>query len=91
MKLTQAQLEDIILYHKYLYYHGKAMIDDYTYDQIEKQLREIAPDSKVLTEYLECPRELYEKYEARYQRYLKDQEILEAILLRDDFSYLDDK
>ena len=64
-------LENIILYHKYLYYNGKAIIGDYEYDQLEKELKELCPESKVITEYNECPRELYEKYERIYQKYGK--------------------
>lgn len=64
-------LENIILYHKYLYYNGKAIISDYEYDQLEKELQRIAPDSEILLEakYNECPRELWPKYEAIYQKY----------------------
>jgi len=73
-KQTRARtksLENIILYHKYLYYHGKAIISDYEYDQLEKELEKLYPESKVITEYNECPRELYEKYERIYQKYGK--------------------
>ena len=71
MNLTQEQLEDEILYHKYLYYKkAEPIISDYNYDQLEKELKRIAPDSKLLSEaiYNECPPELWSKYEERYRK-----------------------
>lgn len=74
MKLNKKQLEDIICYHKYLYYvKSEPMISDYEYDMLEKQLKERFPKSKILSEakYNECPQELWEEYEKRYLAHKK--------------------
>lgn len=79
MELSQLQLEDIILYHKYLYYvKADPMISDYQYDQIEEKLCIICPNSKILTDITECPREFHDKYEKRYQKFKKDQLVLDV-------------
>lgn len=69
MKLNQQQLEDVICYHKFLYYEKAVdtMISDFEYDQLERELKDRFPDSVVLT-YTECPRELWPKYLDRYER-----------------------
>lgn len=43
-----SELESKILKHKALYYRGEPEISDREYDEMEEQLRELAPDSKVL-------------------------------------------
>lgn len=75
MKLNQKQLEDIICYHKYLYYvKSEPIVSDFDYDNIEKQLKERFPESKILSDakYNECPKELWDKYEARYIKHKMD-------------------
>jgi DNA ligase (NAD+) len=42
------ELEDKLLEYKKAYYTGKPLVSDSAYDQLEEQLRSIAPDSKVL-------------------------------------------
>lgn len=54
MKNKQRKLEIEILKHKELYYSGKAIISDEEYDQLENELRRIAPDSGVLS-YVGAP------------------------------------
>lgn len=69
MQVTQSQLEDIICYHKYLYYiAGEPMISDFQYDILEKELKERFPNSLVLT-YVELPDNLIAKYGKRFFRY----------------------
>lgn len=79
MDLTKEQLEDILLYHKFLYYNGKAIVSDREYDLLEAQLRKIAPDSKVLTEYNECPREFWPKYKKRFVRQIQLEDMLKRL------------
>jgi NAD-dependent DNA ligase len=72
--LTQEQLEDDILYHKYLYYEkSNPIISDYNYDLLEKELKKRFPESKILSDakYNECPREFWSKFEKRYKEELK--------------------
>ncbi len=42
------ELENKILYHKELYYAGKAEISDEEYDQVEEELRYLDPENRVL-------------------------------------------
>jgi NAD-dependent DNA ligase len=71
LKLTQKQLEDIIRYHRYLYYEkSKPIISDYNFDQLCLRLEKEFPKSKVINE-IECPRELHAHYEQRYMHHLE--------------------
>jgi NAD-dependent DNA ligase len=64
-----SELEDIILFHKYLYYErAEPIISDYEYDKLERELRDLCPKSKILDEYIECPRKLWPKYEKKYNK-----------------------
>lgn len=47
MKTIQ-ELENMIKYHKSLYYAGKPEISDFEYDKIEQELKERSPDNPVL-------------------------------------------
>jgi len=42
------ELEQLILHHKDLYYRGQAEISDAAFDELEDELRSIAPDSPIL-------------------------------------------
>jgi NAD-dependent DNA ligase len=60
---SKAELEDLIRYHRYLYYEkSEPIISDYEFDLLEKELKKRFPDSVVLGE-VECPREFWAKYE----------------------------
>jgi NAD-dependent DNA ligase len=68
MDLTQLQLEDEIIYHKYRYYvEADPLIGDYEYDLLEKELKNRFPKSKVL-DMIEPPKELWPKYRWKYLR-----------------------
>ncbi len=47
MKTIQ-ELENMIKYHKSLYYAGKPEISDFEYDKIEQELKELSPNNPVL-------------------------------------------
>jgi len=71
MELTQKQLEDVILYHKFLYYEiGNPMIEDKDYDNLHSSLEERFPDSFLLTSP-GFPIEYYIQYNTRHNRRLK--------------------
>ncbi|TDJ07937.1 MAG: DNA ligase (NAD(+)) LigA [Deltaproteobacteria bacterium] len=42
------ELEELILHHKIIYYHGKPEISDAKYDQLEDELKKLDPENKVL-------------------------------------------
>ena len=42
------ELEELILHHKIIYYHGKPEISDAKYDQLEDKLKKLDPENKVL-------------------------------------------
>ena len=67
--MSQSQLEDIIRYHRYLYYEkSDPMISDYDFDKLYDRFGKDFPDSEVLTE-TECPRKFWPKYEKRYEKF----------------------
>lgn len=41
-------LMNLIIYHKRLYYSGKALIPDFIYDRLEDDLRKLDPNNPVL-------------------------------------------
>lgn len=77
--MSQTQYEDILLFHKFLYFEmQEPMIDDWQYDKIYDELTESFPDSFLLQEK-GFPIEHYEKYYARYRRrkeFLKSHNII---------------
>jgi len=48
-ELRKKTLENSILKHKNLYYQGKPEISDFSYDALEEELKELSPDSPVLS------------------------------------------
>lgn len=70
-ELNQTQAEDVLMYHKYLYYGGfEPLISDFDYDKLEQKFKEKFPNSKLINDSVECPRELWAKYENRRLRAL---------------------
>ncbi len=68
-KYTQKQAEDILMYHKYLYYEkADPMISDYEYDQLELKFKKEFPNSALIQDSIECPRELWPEFEKRYKK-----------------------
>ncbi len=41
------RLEDLVLAHQHLYYNGEAVLDDYTYDLLEKSTKLLCPNGEV--------------------------------------------
>lgn len=48
MKNRIQELEELIEYHKVLYYQGQTEIPDHQYDKLEDELRSLCPDSPML-------------------------------------------
>ncbi len=49
MNVRIKELEGLITYHKALYYQGRPEIDDFHYDKLEDELRELDPDNPILS------------------------------------------
>lgn len=65
-ELNQKQLETEVLYHKYLYYErAQPMITDYEFDNLEQELRDRFPNSKVL-DYIDCPQKYWKRFNKRF-------------------------
>lgn len=68
MDINQKQAEDIIGYHRFLYYEmGKPMISDVEYDLLEKRLFEQFPNSEMIN-WIGCPQKLKKKFRKRFVR-----------------------
>ena len=88
MELTQTQLEDVILYHKFLYYEsGTPMIEDEDYDKLHNTLMDRFPDS-FLAYTPGFPAEYHLKYYARHQRRLTFSERMKKEEEKDMFVFL---
>lgn len=72
--MTQEHAEEVLMYHKFLYYEkGDPILTDYQYDELAQNLRKDFPESNLINNIIECPKQFWPAFEGRYARYKKFQ------------------